>query len=206
MVPRKAVIANVTVAVLLCAAAATAVLAQEADKDQQKAMEAYMAMMAPNENHVFLANFAGDWDVVTNAWMGPGATPTTGQGTYTAEMILGGRFVMMHYNGTIFGQPFEGYQVIGYDNIKKKYETFWIDNSSTSFYLTEGVRDQGGATIADTGLWADPMTGGSVKVRDEMKLVGPDAFTYELYMTQPDGTEFRSLQNIAVRRKVEGSE
>ena len=204
MVPRKSV--ALLVLVIAVSLVATAALAQEADKEQQKAMEAYMAMMAPNENHAFLANFVGDWDVATNAWMRPDAKPATGQGTYTAQMILGGRFVMMNYKGTIFGQPFEGFQIIGYDNIKKKYETFWIDNSSTSFYLSEGVRDQEGTTLADTGLWPDPMTGGTIKVRDEMKLAGPDAFIYELYMTQPDGTEFKSLQNMAVRRKVESPE
>lgn len=172
-----------------------------AQQDQQKAMEAYMKMMATNENHAYLESFVGEWNVTSKGWMQPGAPPETSENYSKAEMILGGRFIKMEFKGTMFGQPFEGLQIVGYDNMKKKYITFWIDSSSTAFFLTEGVRDASDKTITENGVWPDPMTGGTMKVRGVTKVVGPDEFTYEMYMVGPDGKDFKSLENRAVRKK-----
>ena len=179
-----------------CAAAA----AQEGTPDQQKAMEMYMKLMATNENHAFLKNFVGEWNVTSTAWMQPGTPPTVSTSTSSGLLVLGGRYLMMRYTGTMFGQPFEGIQIIGYDNQQKKYASFWIDNTSTSFYLTTGVRDTTSNTVNDTGVWPDPM-GGSSKVHAVTRLVSPDEFTYELYMVGSDGKEFKSLENKATRKK-----
>lgn len=175
--------------------------AQQSPQDQQKAMDAYMKMMATNENHAYLKSFAGEWNVSTKAWMQPGAPPEMSAGSIKSEMILGGRFIRLEFKGTMFGQPFEGFQISGYDNMKKKSITFWIDNSSTAVYLTEGLRDAAGKTTTETGVWPDPLTGGTMAVRSVTRLVGPDEFSYEMYMAGPDGKEFKSLEYRAVRKK-----
>jgi hypothetical protein len=180
---------------------ASAAGAQQPQQDQQKAMEAYMKMMATNENHAYLKSFVGEWSVSTKAWMQPGAPSESSEGSSKGEMILGGRFLRMEFKGTMFGQPFEGLQIIGYDNMKKKYITFWIDNTSTAFFLTEGTREAAGKVTVETGLWPDPMTGGTMKVRGVTKLVGPDEFNYEMYMIGPDGKEFKSMEYRAARKK-----
>jgi len=197
----KIFISTVLVFVVVACIPRTPAFAQEAKTDQQKAMDAYMKAMAPNENHAFLKSFAGQWDVTSTAWMRPGAPPSVSSSTCTAELILGGRYVMLRYQGVMFGQPFEGIQIIGYDNTQKKYNAFWIDNTSTSFYLTSGTRAAAGNTINDTGLWPDPMTGGTSKIRAVTKLIGPDEYTYELFMVGSDGKEFKSLENRSLRKK-----
>jgi hypothetical protein len=170
-------------------------------QNQQKMMEAYMKMATPNENHAYLKNFVGEWNVTTQGWTTPGAPPQTSQGTGEAELLLGGRFVQMEYKGTMFGQPFEGLQILGYDNLKKKYVSFWLDNTSTAFYLTEGTRDPATKTVTETGLWPDFMTGGNVKVRATTKWLSPDEFVYEMFMTGADSKEFKSVENHAIRKK-----
>lgn len=174
---------------------------QQTQQDQQKAMEAYMKMGAPNENHAYLKNLEGRWKVTSQAWMAPGAPPQTSQSTGSGKLILGGRFLEMEYKGMMFGQPLEGLQIFGYDNLKKKYITFWIDSTSTIFYLTEGTRDAAAKTMTETGLWPDGMTGGMTKVRSTTKWLGPDEFVYELFMIGADGKEFKTLENRAVREK-----
>lgn len=160
-----------------------------------------MKMGAVNENHAYFKGLAGRWKVTSQGWMAPGTPPQTTQGTAVGELILGGRFLEMKYEGTIFGQPFEGLQIFSYDNLKKKYVTFWIDNTSTAFYFTGGTRDTAANTVNETGLWQDPLTGGMTKVRSITKWVGPDEFIYELYMAGADGKEFKSNENRAVREK-----
>jgi hypothetical protein len=174
---------------------------QEAKQEQQEMMEAYMKLMAVTENHAFFKNFVGEWDIQTTAWMQPGAEPVVAKNSSKAELIFGGRFLKSKFKGNMFGQPFEGLQIVGYDNSQKKYFSFWIDNSSTGFFLLSGTRDESGKVLTDTGKWPDPMTKGIIKVRAVTKVRSEDEFTYELYMTGPDGKEFRSMENRYIRKK-----
>lgn len=175
--------------------------AQETQQMEQEMMEAYMKMMAPNENHEFLKNFVGEWDVTTTAWMKPGAEPVTSKGNAKAELIFGGRFLKVDFKGTMFGQPFEGIQITGYDNFQKKHITFWIDSTSTGFYFTEGIRDEDKKRIVDTGVWQDPMGGEDMKVRNTTTLVSKDEYTFEMIMILPDGTKFKSMEYRSTRKK-----
>ena len=165
--------------------------------EQRQAMEDYARISALNENHEFLKKFEGEWKVSSKAWMMPGQDPIITGDNVKGEMILGGRFLMWRYQGTVFGQVYEYLQIIGYDNFQKKYVTFWIDNTSTAFYMLEGTRE--GNVITDTGLWPDPVTGRLGKVRNVIKFIGPDEFIDELFMTTKDGKEFKSLENHFTR-------
>jgi hypothetical protein len=176
-------------------------LSAQTAQDQQKAMEMYMKLGELNENHAYLKQFVGDWKVTVTMWVMPGSPPSASQSTAKGEIILGGRFLRMTYAGTMMGQPFEGVQTLGYDNLQKRYVSLWVDNTSTAFYLTTGVRDPAAKTMTEEGLWPDPMTGGQVKVRNVTKWLGPDQFTYESYMTLPNGKEFKSMEERAVRVK-----
>lgn len=193
--------AAISIVMALAVSAAFALAPQQSQQDQQKVMEAYMKMAATNENHAYLAKFAGEWEVATTAWMQPGAPPQTSKGSSESEMILGGRFLKMHFKGAMFGQPFEGIQVVGYDNMKNKIITFWIDSTSTAFFLTEGTIDAASKTTTETGVWPDPVTGGTMGVKSITKLIGPDEYTYEMFMVGADGQEFKSMEYRAVRKK-----
>jgi len=175
--------------------------AQTSAQDQQKAMDVYMKAGAVTENHAYLKQFVGMWDVKTTMWMAPGQQPMSSPGTYESRLIMGGRFLEMDFKGMMMGQPFEGMMVIGYDNTLKKYVTFWIDNSSTSFYLTSGVRDAAKNITTETGDWPDPMTGKATKVRQVTRWANPNEFVYEQYMGMPDGKEFKSMELHATRKK-----
>jgi len=175
--------------------------AQPSAQDQQKAMEAYMKQMAVTENHAYLKQLVGKWDVKTSMWTFPGTPPTVSQGIYDCALIFGGRFLMMKFTGTMMGQPFEGLQIAGYDNMKKKHIAFWIDNTSTAFYLTTGTLDASKKIMTETGEWPDPMTGGTSHVRAVTKWIGPDEFVYEMYMVEREGKEFKSMEMQAVRKK-----
>jgi hypothetical protein len=177
------------------------VRAADTQEDQQKMVQEYMKMMAPNKNHAYFNDLVGKWDVKTTAWMAPGQEPVVSQSSCEASVILGGRFLMMKFAGTMFGQPFEGLEVVGYDNLKNKYVTFWIDNQSTGFYLTEGTRDTLTRVETETGDWPDPMTGKSIKVRSITKFVSKDEYVYELYTTPPGAKESKSLENRSTRKK-----
>ena len=174
--------------------------AQMSAQDQAKAMEAYMKAGAVTSDHEALKYFAGRWRVEGKMWAAPGAPPAESVNANEGEMILGGRYVRLAYKGEMMGQPFEGLQISGYDNIEKAYKTFWIDNSSTSFYLLTGKFDAAKKTYTFIGRWTAPM-GGATPVRMIIKIVSPDEYTSETYMTMPDGKEFLNMSDRSVRVK-----
>jgi len=183
-----------------CAAAAAT---EQAQADQQKMMAEYMKLLALGPNHDYFKQFVGKWDVTTTAWMTPGAEPAVSRNVSEATLILGGRFLMTKFSGNIFGQAFEGLQIDGYDNLTKKYVTFWIDNSSTGFYFLDGSRDTTTGVLTETANWPDPMSGASVGVRGVTTRKSADEYVYEMYMTPPGGREFKSMENVMTRKKAE---
>jgi hypothetical protein len=176
-------------------------LAQEKapDAKQQAAMAAYMKAGAVNENHEFLKKYAGNWDCQVKGWMAPGQPPTVNQGTFQGEMILDGRYLLMNFKGEMFGQPFAGLQLIGFDNMQQKYVTLWIDNSSTFFFMTTGTRLDN--IISESGLWPDPLTGAQAPVKARTTFVSADEYVYEQFMVMPDNSEFKSMEMSCKRKK-----
>jgi len=168
-------------------------------QDQQKAMEAYMKAAAVTENHQFLTKYAGDWDVAVTYWMAPGEPPTKSTATFKGEMMLGGRYLMMTFKGFMLGQPFEGIQLVGFDNLEQKYNTLWIDNTSTSFFITKGTRD--GKVLSETGSWPDPVTDTDVPVKARTTWISDDEYLYEQWMVRPDGSEHKGMELRSKRKK-----
>ena len=98
----------------------------------------YMKAGAVTENHEFLKKYAGSWDCQVKGWMAPGQPPTVSQGTFLGEMRLDGRFLFMDFKGEMFGQPFAGVQIVGFDNMQQKYISLWIDNTLDLFLHHHG--------------------------------------------------------------------
>ena len=168
-------------------------------QEQQKAMEAYMKAAAVAENHRFLAKYAGDWDVDVTYWTAPGAPPTKSAAAFKGASRLGGRYVMMDFSGFMMGQPFEGIWLVGFDNLEQKYNTLWIDNTSTSFFITKGTRE--GNVISESGSWPDPVSGRTMQVKARTTWVSNDEFRYEPSMVLADGSEHKGMEFSSKRRK-----
>ena len=184
----------------LFVASAAVGLAQMSEQDQAKAMEAYMKAGAVTADHELLGYFAGRWNVASKMWAAPGAPPSESVNMSVGEMIMGGRYVRLAYKGEMMGQPFEGLQITGYDNMAKSHTMFWIDNSSTSFIILKGAYDAGKKTFTFAGSWDDPV-GGKTPVRMVIRIVSPDVYESEMYMGMPDGKEFMSMSDRSVRVK-----
>jgi hypothetical protein len=190
-----------TIVIMVLCLVFVPLLAQEkqVDPEQQKAMEAYMKAGAVTENHQFLKKYEGDWDCQVKGWTAPDQPPTVSQGTFRGEMRLEGRFLFMEFKGAMFGQPFAGVQIIGFDNMQQKYLSLWIDNTSTMFFVTGGTRQDG--VISETGLWPDAVTGDQVPVKARTTWKGADEYVYEQFMVRPDGSEQKSMEMTCTRRK-----
>ncbi|HET6202340.1 MAG TPA: DUF1579 domain-containing protein [Planctomycetota bacterium] len=163
-------------------------------------MAAWKKAGAVNENHRLLEPLAGEWTETTKMYMDPSAPPMESTGTYSGRMIFGGRFLAMEHRGKMMEEPMEGRMTLGYDNLKKRYVSTWIDSMSTGIYVSEGTYDAGTKTLTLTGEMDDPMTGGKTKYRGVWRVGEKDRTYFEWYDTR-EGKETKSWETVYTRKK-----
>ena len=183
-------------------AAAHAEESQLAAPAMDSAMQAAMAKMqelgSPSEGHKALESFVGSWTYTGQFWMSPDGPPQTMTGTTMNTLIFGGRFLKQEFTGGAMmeGQPpFEGLGIVGYDNMRKEYQTVWFDNMATGMMQGTAQFDAAAKTLTEQGDFSCPMTGETHrKMRTTWKVLDANHTTYESYMSTPDGKEFKAME------------
>src|SRR2546428_3031197 len=119
-----------------------------------------MEMAAVGEPHQALDPLVGKWETASRFWMGgPDSPAMDTKGSAEIKQIMDGRFLVQEASGDFMGMPFKGMGITGYDNFKKKYVSFWIDNMGTAMFTSLGTMDPSGKVINFYGQLDEPMTG-----------------------------------------------
>lgn len=158
-------------------------------------METWQKYSMPNENHQHFAEMVGTWSHKVTMWMAPDAPPMESTATSTSELSLDGRWLEETFSGSMWGMPFEGHNLLGYDNFREEYVSIWRDNLGTAPMISRGTYDPATKTMTLTASVDDFMTGArDVPVRQVMTSSDPTHSTMEMYMPGPDGTEFLGMR------------
>lgn len=120
-------------------------------QDAAAAQAEWAKKMAPNEKHKMLEKFVGDFAVKSKIWFAPEAPPMESSGEARLRTILGGRYLQERYEADIAGTEFQGQGVTGFDTVKGKYTSTWIDTQSTFITMMEGDADAAGTTLTLIG-------------------------------------------------------
>ena len=171
----------------------------EKQMDPQAMMEMYQKLATPGEPHKLFASLAGSWTTKTKEWMEPGKPPTESTGTAEMKMLLDGRFLQQEFTSQMMGQPFSGIGIDGYDNLRKRYVTTWIDTMGTGIFQMEGTASADGKTITLKGRHDEP-SGGHMTHRAVWKIIDSNTQTFDMYGTHQGGKEMKMLE-IAYTRK-----
>jgi hypothetical protein len=171
----------------------------EKQMDPQAMMEMYQKLATPGEPHKLFASLAGSWTTKTKEWMEPGKPPTESTGTAEMKMLLDGRFLQQEFTSQMMGQPFSGIGIDGYDNLRKRYVTTWIDTMGTGFFTMEGTASADGKTITLKGRHDEP-GGGQMTHRAVWKILDSNTQTFDMYGAHHGGKEMKMLE-IAYTRK-----
>ena len=193
----KSKIAIVSVALLLCAAAAFADDAAPQMTAEQKAMmEKMMKAATPGPQHAMLAKLAGDWTCSIKYQMDPAQPAQEAQSTSTVTTLMDGRYIQETSSGQMMGAPFNGMGLYGYDNVSGKFVSSWIDNMGTGIMSAVGNADAAGKVINWTGSMNDPVTGKATKERMVMTLTDDDHHTFEMFAIPPGGKKEMKMMTI----------
>lgn len=130
--------------------------------------------------HEWLAQMAGDWETEMSFMGVPGNAGSPG--TAHAEMVYGGRFLEIQFEGPFMGQQFSSRSVIGFDNYKKKYTAVFFDSLGTSMRTAEGMLGRDRTSLSLWGVMDEWMTGQhDCPVMYRCRVVDPTHFILEIH-------------------------
>ena len=179
--------------VLLVAVSTNILRAQDEGEEMDPAMmKAWQESMTPGPMHEMLASRVGTWKAEVKMWMDPSQPPTTSEATTVCEAMLGGRYFKSTHTGMMMGMPFEGFEISGYDNVKKEFFNVWMDNMGTGIMVSTGTYDEATKTLTFTGKMTEPM-GTEMSVREVVKATDNDHSTFEMYMDM-GGKEIKNME------------
>ena len=194
---------NFMVTVLLIILIAVPVIADdkhhEKHMDMDAMMEVWKKLAIPGEPHKLLTSLAGSWTTQTKEWMEPGKPPTETTGTAEMKSLLGGRFLQQEFRGQMMGAPFNGIGIDGYDNLRKKYVTVWMDTFGTGIFSMEGDASPDGKTITLNGSHQIP-GGGEMSHRAVWTIVDKNKFTFIMFGTHPGQKEHKVMEITYTRK------
>ena len=192
------------IASLLCLALAFNTLAFAAEPEKAPEMSAEeRAMMEAGmtgPQQAQLKAMEGSWDTRVTMWMGP--EPTSAAGKSVNRVIMDGRFIQTDYSGDFMGEKFTGIGYTGYDNLRKKFVSTWMDSMSTGIYLTYGSYDAASATytyVGDMPDYVDPSK--TFKVRETVKIDSADQHTMQWFETRGDKPEAKTMEIVYKRQE-----
>lgn len=164
------------------------------------AIEAMIKAGAPGPEHQRLAALAGNWTGTVKMWMEPGKPPMEEACSAERKLILGGRFLHEEVKSRFMGQPFAGLGLTGYDNLKKKYTSIWVDSVGTGISSAEGSADASGKVLTFIREETDPVSGKKTKSKDVIRILGDDKNSMESFRLAADGKEMKVME-INLTRK-----
>ena len=176
--------------------------------NSEQMMKQMMEMSKLNENHKLLADMNGNWNYAIKMWMSPdpNAKPQESKGTAARKSAMGGRYVVMDVTGKMQmpdqtgkmkDMEFKGMGVEGYDNVKQKFVSSWIDNMGTGIQFSDGAYDPATKTLTYTSEM-EMMPGMKTPVREVIKLTDKDHMMLEWYETH--GGQEKKTMEIAYTR------
>ena len=170
-------------------------------------MKQMMEMAKLNENHKLLADLVGSWSY-TVRMMAPGEPSSTSTGSLTRKPVMNGRFFLGEYSGSM-KMPgadgkmkdftFKGMSVDGYDNVKQKFVSSWVDNMGTGIMNSEGSYDPATKTFTYSGEM-EPVPGMKMPVREVIKVTDKNHHIFEWYENR-GGQETKTMEIDYTRKK-----
>lgn len=164
-------------------------------------MKAWQDFMTPGEHHKKLAMEVGTWEGEVTQWMDPTAPPTKTKASNVVTMAMNGLYQIGNFSSSMMGMPMTGQSTTGYDNAKKMYVLYWIDNLGSGIVKMTGFFNETTKTLNLKGTQTDPMSGGDSEIREVIKWIDNDSYIMTMYGAGMDGKEMKFMEGTFKRKK-----
>lgn len=154
----------------------------------------------PLEQHRWLQQLVGEWNVTMAASMGPGTEPMQMESTESCRAV-GQTWVVGEGKANLGGTMFTSMMTLGYDPAKQAFVGTWIDTMQTHLWVYRGTLDDAGKVLtleAEGPRHDDPTR--PAKYRDAIEIVGPDHKRLTSSMLGDDG-KWVTFMTADYRRK-----
>ncbi len=156
-------------------------------------MKAWQQSMMPGEQHQWLSQFDGKWVGEVKMWMDPSQPPSVSKMKTINEMVMNGLFQKSTHTGMMMGMEFNGEGLVGFDNVKKVFNSTWIDNMTSSISVMNGTLSNDNKTLTMNGTMTDAMTGKDLDIKQVLTLLDKDKHIFEMFMVM-DGKEIKTME------------
>jgi hypothetical protein len=150
--------------------------------------------------HHRLAELAGAWEGITKTWYEPGKLADESPWRGTLRTVLGGRFLVHEYEGSLEGKPLSGMAIYGYHVGRDCYEMAWIDSFHNGTGLMFSTGPAGGEGYRVVGSYDAP-PGPPWGWRTEIRMPEPDQLVITHYNISPDGQESKGVETVYRRAR-----
>lgn len=156
-------------------------------------------MPAPQKEHQWLNQLAGEWETEGEIHMEPGKPPIKSTGTERARM-LGGFWLIANLQGKFMEMSMEARLTLGYDPEQEKYVGTWIDSMNSYLWNYEGVVDDTGKILTLDTEGPCPQRGGKLsKFKEVVEIKNRDEREFTSSIQEEDGT-WTKLVTVHYRR------
>lgn len=151
--------------------------------------------------HRLLAQLAGSWTGISRLWLEPDKLTDESPVVGTIQLILGGRFALYLYQGSIQDEPQHGLFTFGYNTLTDRYEASWVDSwhNNTAIMFCTGNATENGFFVL--GSYPDPNGGPDWGWRTEVEIMDDDNILITAYNIMPEGGEARATEARLTRVK-----
>src|SRR5262249_34239285 len=116
----------------------------------------------------------------------------------TYKMEVGGLWLVANFKSNFGGQEFEGKGLDGYDPMKKKYVTVWVDSMSPVPMFFQGEFDKEGKVLTQIGEGLG-MDGKMTKFKSVTERKDADTMIFTMSSPDNDGKD-QTMLTITYRR------
>jgi hypothetical protein len=151
--------------------------------------------------HHFLAKLVGGWIGISRLWLEPDVLTDESPVQGSIQLVLGGRFALYLYQGSVEGESQQGIFTFGYNTLSDQYEASWLDSwhNNTAIMFCVGSAKENGFSVL--GGFPDPSGGPDWGWRTEVELLDNDHLTITAYTISPEGDETKATESILTRVK-----